>query len=137
MTSALPSLGSIVRGKYRVQRLLGEGGAGAVFARESTVTGKRVAFKCMRSETAHNPDAVQRFLREAHASARVRHPNVEDVYDVINDSDAIFLARELLEGETRSELMKLEGVPLPRLVSVLIHAMRGITAPRRQGIIQR
>jgi serine/threonine-protein kinase len=110
---------------------------GAVFEAENTVTGKRVAIKWMHPDLADNAEASQRFVREAQASARVRHPNVVDVYDVVEENDSLFLVMEFLEGESLSALMQREGTPLPHVMSLLIAAMRGVAATHRQGVIHR
>jgi tRNA A-37 threonylcarbamoyl transferase component Bud32 len=137
LSRAGPPPGSIVGGKYRVVRLLGQGGMGAVFEAENTVTGKRVAIKWMHPHLADNTEASQRFVREAQASARVRHPNVVDVYDVVDENDGLFLVMEFLEGESLSALMQREGTPLPYVMSLIIAAMRGVAATHREGVIHR
>jgi eukaryotic-like serine/threonine-protein kinase len=129
--------GAVVGGKYRLDRLLGQGGMGSVYAAENTLTGKLVAIKCMHQEIAANPEAAKRFLREARASARVRHPNVVDVYDVLSEGEACCLVMEFLEGEPLSALMDRETTPLPHLIKLLLGAMRGVAAAHRQGIIHR
>jgi serine/threonine-protein kinase len=110
---------------------------GAVFEAENTVTGKRVAIKWMHPELADNPEASERFVREAQASARVSHPNVVDVYDVVNENDSLFLVMEFLEGESLGALMQREGTPLPHVMSLIIAAMRGVAATHKQGVIHR
>ncbi|MFI5306676.1 MAG: serine/threonine-protein kinase [Polyangiales bacterium] len=132
-----PPIGSTVGGKYHVERMLGAGGMGAVFAARNTLTDKRVALKWMHPEVAADPLARERFLREARASARVRHPNVVDVYDVVNEDGALFMVMELLEGEPLGDLMQREGTPLPEMISHLLGAMRGVAAAHRKHVIHR
>ncbi|MFM2416630.1 MAG: hypothetical protein RL385_1353, partial [Pseudomonadota bacterium] len=76
MKRTLPEPGTRVGegGKYRVVRKLGEGGMGAVYEAEHVLTGKRVALKWMHPEVGAAPELAARFLREAQAAARVRHP---------------------------------------------------------------
>jgi serine/threonine-protein kinase len=127
----------LIGGKYRLDRLLGRGGMGSVFAAENMLTGKRVAIKCMNSEIAENAEASNRFLREAKASARIRHPNVVDVYDVLFVDDSFYLIMELLEGEPLSDVLSRETIPLPQLLQLLLGAMRGVVAAHREGVIHR
>src|SRR5689334_15605284 len=70
--SITPGPGMVLGGKYRVTRQIGKGGMGVVLAAEHTVSGKQVAIKWLHPSTAEQPDAEQRFVREARAAARVR-----------------------------------------------------------------
>ena len=132
-----PDVGSLLAQKYRVLRRIGEGGMGVVVEAENTLTGKRVAIKWMHPQVAARPDALERFMREARASARVRHPNVVDVYDVVQDPSGVFLVMELLEGEPLSMLLDRGGVPAYEVIGLLVEAMRGVAAAHRQGIVHR
>jgi serine/threonine protein kinase len=133
----IPSVGEVVGGKYRVVGLLGQGGMGAVFEAEHEITRKRVALKWMHPQIAGDADAQARFVREAQASARVRHPNIVDVYDVIREGDGIFLVMELLEGETLTLLLRRGGMPIHKLIELLLPALRAVAAAHRQGVIHR
>ncbi len=136
-TSVTPDVGATIGGKYRVVRRIGEGGMGVVVEAENLVTGKRVAIKWMHPQVAARPEAAERFLREARASARVRHPNVVDVYDAVHDQTTCFLVMELLEGEPLSYVLERGGMPAHELISLLLDAMRGVAAAHRQGVIHR
>jgi serine/threonine protein kinase len=127
----------LIGGKYRLKQVLGQGGMGSVFAAENTLSGKQVAIKCMHRRIAQTPEASQRFLREARASALIRHPNVVDVYDVLAEDETFYLVMELLEGEPLSALLTRETTTLPLLIKVLLGAMRGVAAAHRQGVIHR
>ncbi|MET0385575.1 MAG: protein kinase [Polyangiales bacterium] len=137
MNRRLPPLESLIAGKYRIDAMLGQGGMGSVYAATNILTGKRVALKCMNPGSASNPDASSRFLREAKASARIRHQNVVDVYDVISTDDVLYLIMELLDGESLSDLLERETVPLPHMLRYLSGAIRGVLAAHRQGVIHR
>jgi len=137
VTSGAGRSGMSIGGKYRLGVLLGKGGMGAVYAAENILTGKRVAIKCMNVGPTGGSEAAARFMREAKASARVRHPNVVDVYDVLAEDDQLFLIMELLEGEPLSAFLAKESIPLPSLIRLLIPAMRGVAAAHRQGVVHR
>jgi eukaryotic-like serine/threonine-protein kinase len=124
-------------GRYLILRLLGRGGMGSVFEAKNTLTHKRVAIKGLHSAQAGQPQAIERLVREAQASARVSHPNVVDVYDVVRDGDAVFLVMEYLDGEPLSSALAPPGLPLHKLIALLIPAMRGVAAAHRQGVIHR
>ncbi len=133
----LPEPGSIIGQKYRVVRRLGEGGMGVVFEAVHQLTEKRVALKLLKPAFAERPELVQRLLREAQASARVRHPNVVDVFDVGTHDDTFFLVMEYLEGEPLSQALRRGPMPLSQVLSLLIPAMRGVAAGHACGIIHR
>src|SRR4029077_15126146 len=97
---SVPTAGSVLGNRYRVIATIGEGAMGVVFRAQNIVTGKLVALKWMHAHIAANPDASTRLLREAQAASRLTHPNVVDVYDIVQDDKALFLVMELLHGET-------------------------------------
>src|SRR5689334_14464247 len=74
------SAGAVIAGRYRLERLLGEGGMGMVWAATHTITRKSVALKFLVDDE-RSPRVRKRFLREARAAAAVSHPNVIDIYD--------------------------------------------------------
>src|SRR3954471_15895881 len=98
--SAVPAPGDLLAGKYRVLRVIGEGGMGLVLEAEHALSSKRVAIKWLHPSYATEPNAAERLLREARAAARVRHPNAVDVYDVLEAAGSVMLVMELLDGET-------------------------------------
>ena len=85
-------------GRYRVLRVIGEGGMGTVFEAQDEVLGRRVAIK--RLKGVADASARRRFWREARAVARLSHPNVCPLYEVGEDASGPFLAMELLSGES-------------------------------------
>ncbi|MET0342332.1 MAG: protein kinase [Polyangiales bacterium] len=133
----LPALGSVVADKYQIESLLGEGGMGAVFRAQHLLMERPVALKWLRPELAQNPEARDRFLREARAAGRIHHPNVVDVYDVGVHKDSLFMVMEMLEGEHFEELLLRGDTPTARLLDLLVGAMHGVAAAHRQGIVHR
>jgi serine/threonine-protein kinase len=134
----VPAIGTVLGGKYRVEAKIGEGGMGTVFRAENTVTGKKVALKWMHPHVAANPIAAERFLREARASARLSHPNIVDVYDVVRDAGTLFLVMELLQGCTLRAFMTQRPKPsLAELIALLLPALGGVAAAHEQGVIHR
>ncbi len=134
---SLPAPGALLADRYRIVRLIGEGGMGSVFEAENTLTFKRVAIKLMHPSFAQNGEVAQRLVREAQASCRIRHQNVVDVYDVVRVEDALFLVMELLDGEPLSALLERGGVPAHEFIALVLHAMRGVAAGHRVGVIHR
>ena len=132
----MPTIGATIGGKFRLERLIGEGGMGAVYEATHVVTGKRVALKWLTTPGTSS-EAVQRFLREAQAAARVDHPNVVDVYDIGTEGDGHFLVMELLRGEALSDLIARGPIPHDRVVRMLVPAVRALAAAHRQAVVHR
>jgi tRNA A-37 threonylcarbamoyl transferase component Bud32 len=132
-----PAIGTLVGGKYRIVRLLGEGGMGAVYEAENTLTWKRVALKWLHPRLSTQPSAQQRLLREARATSRIRHPSVVDLYDVIQEDDAVVLIMELLSGQLLSHRIADGPMQLWQLVRILLDAMAGVMAAHEVGVVHR
>jgi eukaryotic-like serine/threonine-protein kinase len=133
----MPNVGDIIAEKYKIDKVLGEGGMGAVFAATHQITGKRVALKWMRQELANDEEAGQRFIREAQAAGRIDHPNVVDVYDVGKQGNTVFLVMEYLYGEPFTAFLERGQQDPTEIVQILIPAMRGVAAAHRQGVVHR
>jgi serine/threonine-protein kinase len=133
----LPAPGTIVAGKYRVESLLGEGGMSTVFRAHHELMDKAVALKWLRPELAVRPEAKDRFMREARASARIKHPNVVDVHDVGVHEGALFLVMELMEGESFADLISHGNISIPHAIRLLLGAMEGVAMAHDVGIVHR
>jgi eukaryotic-like serine/threonine-protein kinase len=133
----LPSSGTLVAGKYQLEALLGEGGMGAVYRARHVLMDKPVALKWLRPELCSNAEARERLVREARSVARVRHPNVVQVYDVDSFEGSLFMVMELLEGQTFADLVASETLSAPRLIELLTGAMEGLAAAHERGIVHR
>jgi serine/threonine-protein kinase len=131
-------VGTIV-GRYRLVELLGTGGMSVVYLAEHTVLGKQVAIKLLHDEYSRNPRVVTRFMDEARAAARVRHPSIVDIHDcgTLDDGRA-FLVMETLEGESLRTRLESEGrLPEPILLELLRQTARALSAAHAAGVIHR
>ncbi len=99
---------------FEVKRLLGRGGMGAVYLGTDTSLDRPVALKVLAPEIAHDPEVVARFTREARAQARLRHPNVAQIYFIGEDRGLQFFALEFLEGPALDEVVAQRRAPLGR-----------------------
>jgi len=134
----MPSPGTVIDGKYRIDRLIARGGMGAVFAASHNVSGKKVAVKWMLPSLGQIKGARERFIREACATARITHPNIVDIYDVGADRGSVYLVMEYLHGETlAARLTRAGGLTPTDVISMLIPAMRGVAAAHAHGVIHR
>jgi serine/threonine-protein kinase len=141
LAEAAPSPGSTERtpvGRYRLIRPLGTGGMGTVFEAEHVDLGKRVAVKMLHPPLAADADVRARFLREGQAAARIRHPNVVDVYDVGIDAEQPYLVMELLDGESLGAAYAREApLPAERLADLVVPVVAGLTAAHALGVVHR
>ena len=133
----VPELGTIVGGKYRIMRVLGEGGMGAVYEAENVLTLKRAAIKWLHPQLLPHEESYLRVLHEARAAARIRHRNVVDVYDVLREADSIFLVMELLIGEALSARIARGELTMHGFLTLLLPALHGVAAAHAVGVVHR
>ncbi len=132
-------VGTLVGERYRVQRLIGEGGMGRVYEAEHVEIGKRVAIKVLHPCYTQSADAVARFRREARAAARLGHPNIVDVTDSgTTPSGAVYFVMELLEGEDLGDLIAAGStLPVERVIHIGVQLARALDAAHAAGIVHR
>jgi serine/threonine-protein kinase len=134
-----PLVGHDVAGRYRVMRLIGEGGMGKVYEVEHLKVGKRFALKRLSARERQKADGLDRFRREAEAVARLRHPNVIDLVDweVLEDGSPCLIT-ELLRGETLDDrIARLGQLPWEMIAWVSDQTMSALSAAHRAGITHR
>src|SRR6266481_5850375 len=132
-------IGQIVEGKYRIIRLIGEGGMGAVYEGENVRIRRRVAIKVLHAATASNAEAVQRFEREAQAAGRIGSDHILEVLDLgtLPNNDR-YMVMEFLEGEPLSGRIQRKGRLDPReLAPIARQVLIGLSAAHAAGIIHR
>src|SRR5277367_4141525 len=133
------SVGTVLVGKYRLERVLGEGGMGVVYAAHHLLLDRPVALKLLAPEAVQNPEAVARFLNEARNSARIDNEYVCRVMDLgVLPEGQPYIAMELLEGIDLGRLLGTRG-PLPPVEAVgyVIQALTGIGGAHLMGVIHR
>ena len=133
------STGRVILGRFRLERELGHGGMGTVWAATHTLTGKSLALKFLKASSAGDETARRRFFREARSACAVRHPHVVSVHDVIElDDGAPVMVMDLLEGESlRARLDREKTVPLDLLRPIVIQVLSALEALHAQGIVHR
>lgn len=125
--------------RYRLERRLGRGGMGTVYAATDTALERRVAVKLIRDDLVGSADAAERFRREARAAAGFAHPNVVTVHDFgLAAGTRAFLVMELLDGTTlREELRRQRRLPAPRMMEILRGVSAAVDAAHRRQLIHR
>jgi eukaryotic-like serine/threonine-protein kinase len=132
---AQPELGAML-GRYRLERMLGEGGMGVVHAAFDPDLERRVALKVLRSVDQLG-DARQRLLREARAMARLTHENVVVVHEVGTANDRDYVAMELIDGQTLAEWLAGKPRQVHQIVDAFCAAGRGLAAAHAAGLVHR
>jgi len=131
--------GQVIDGKYRVVKLLGQGGMGAVYLAEHMIIGRRVALKVLLGSVAGNETAVARFEREAQAAGRIGNDHILEIFDFGSLADgARFMVCEYLDGETLASRLTREGRLSPAaLVPLARQLLDGLGAAHRAGVVHR
>ena len=130
--------GATVAGKFRIERILGAGGMGMVAVATHLHLDQRVALKVLLAEAANDPSAVQRFLREARAAAKLRSENICHVTDVGQlDNGAPYIVMELLEGQDLAALLSRGAMQQVHAIDAVLQACVGLAEAHANGIVHR
>ena len=129
-------------GQYQITRKLGEGGMGVVYAATDPRLERSVALKTMKalaaaSSTGGDDGARKRFWREARAAASVNHPNICQIYEIGEDGSQLFIAMELLDGESLSERLGRGSLSVAEAVPIGLSILSALSALHARGIVHR
>jgi serine/threonine protein kinase/WD40 repeat protein len=138
MMAATGALPLHLIGKFEVVSLLGRGAMGAVYQARDPTLDRLVAIKTISPHLVRDPEAVQRFQREARAAARLQHPNVVTVYELGEADGTQYIAMELLDGTDLGTLMKgPAALPLADRLRYVTQACRGLDYAHKKGVVHR
>ncbi len=146
MTSSLDNIdpeieqrvGTLVSDKYRIERVIGQGGMGAVYEAVHTAINKRVALKFLTRDAAQDLDKVMRFQREAEAASAVDSAHIVEIFDWGSSDDSPFLVMELLRGEDLRARLQREGkLTLEVMLHIAGQMLRALHRAHEAGIVHR
>ena len=130
--------GEILAHKYRVERVLGQGGMGVVVAARHVELDELVALKFLLPEALSEPEAVARFVKEARAAVRIKSEHVARVHDVGQlDSGAPYIVMEYLEGSDLGALIRKRSLPVDDVIDYVLQACEAIANAHSLGIVHR
>jgi serine/threonine protein kinase len=137
--STLPSPGDVLAGKYQIERLIGRGGMGAVFAAQHMLLNQRVAVKLLLGELASSQEATARFMNEARAAARIQGEHVARVLDIGQlPSGTPYMVLEYLEGSDLADLLERRGVlGVAEVADYALQALDALGQAHAAGIVHR
>ena len=130
--------GSLIAGRYRVEECIGEGGVAVVYRGLDVSLERDVAIKVLKQEYANDGEVVERFRREAHAAAKLSHPNIVQIYDTGADNGIYYIVMEYLpEPDLKAIIREYAPLPLRKVLGVSIECCRALAYAHHAGIVHR
>ncbi len=142
--SAQPQVGQMIDRKYKVERILGEGGMGIVYVAHDVNADTKVVIKSVRPEFANRGDFRERTMAEGRALAKIDHQNVVRFYSIVNSPDTgeLYIIMQFIEGESLDHTLEKanasgQKLPVPEVLRIFKMALDGVGAAHKEGLMHR
>ncbi|MCL4557457.1 MAG: serine/threonine protein kinase, partial [Deltaproteobacteria bacterium] len=126
-----------IAGRYKKIQKLGQGGMGVVWLAEDNTLERRIAIKELPLQFAHDREFKERFFKRARLLARLTHPNIVQVYDIIEDSDAVYYTMEFVDGVSLDKTSKVPRLSMSAIIDYALQILKGIEYAHSMKIIHR
>ena len=118
---------------YRILNMIGGGGMGVVYEAEDLKLGRHVALKFLPPDLSNDPQALERFQREARAASALNHPHICTIYEIDDHDRQPFLCMEFLEGETLKHLINNRPMEIDKALAIAVQIAEGLAAAHARG----
>src|SRR5574341_1948664 len=126
-------IGTLLHQRYKVEAVLGEGGMGVVYRAQDTLLQRAVAIKTL-APTVFGDEGAKRILREAQSVARLHHPQIVSIFDVISETGSYAIVMEFVEGKTLRELIPR---PVSQLLKIAAAVLEALEFAHSSGVVHR
>ncbi len=131
-------VGELIAGRYELEELVGSGGMATVYRAHDRLLERSVALKILHEQFSQDPDALERFGREARAVAQLAHPNIVTVIDRGEDAGRPYIVFEYIGGENLKQLVAREGpLPVATVIEIGLQVARALEAAHDRGVVHR
>lgn len=129
--------GDRLNDRYRIERLVGNGGMANVYQAYDEILNRTVAIKILRTEFSHDEQFIRRFEREAHAATSLNHPNIVAVYDVGEEEAIYYIVMEYIDGMTLKTYCEGRALPVTKAIDIISQICDAIDHAHAHRIIHR